>query len=64
MIPLTWRSMMAWRPGADSRKARSSALSWKILAECGGIGVHGDQADVSFAQQAAPGVGTLDAGAE
>ena len=36
----------------------------KVLAECGGIGVHGDQADVSFAQQAAPGVGTLDTGAE
>ena len=24
---------MAWRPGADSRKARSSALSWKRFSE-------------------------------
>ena len=36
----------------------------KVLAEGGGIGVDGDQADVSLAQLAAPGVDALDAGAE
>ena len=35
----------------------------KVLAECGGIDVDGDQADVSFAQLTAPGVDALDAGA-
>ena len=36
----------------------------KVLAECGGIGVDVDQADVSLAHLAAAGVDALDADAE